>query len=74
MAGTRQMLKDRHWTGTVSNLLDVLGDWPVITSPSVQAKYGVSAPTAKSAIDRLVEIGVLTETTGLRQHFGEEIF
>lgn len=64
MAGIRQTLNDRHWSGAVSNLLDDLVDWPVITSPSVQEKYGVSAPTAKSAIDRLVEIGVLTETTG----------
>jgi Fic family protein len=64
MTAIRQMLNDRHWSGTVTNILDDLVTWPVITSPSVQMKYGVSPPTAKSAIDRLVEIGVLVETTG----------
>ncbi len=61
---TRQTLSERHWTGTVVSIVEDLVDWPVITSPFVQRKYGVSAPTAKSAIDRLCEIGVLHELTG----------
>jgi cell filamentation protein, protein adenylyltransferase len=64
LSSTRQTLIERHWTGTVANILEDLVTWPVISSVFVQAKYGVSAPTAKSVIDRLVEIGVLHEISG----------
>lgn len=64
MTSKRQLLNERHWTGTVASILEDLVDWPVITSSFVQKKYDVSAPTAKSAIDRLMEIGILHETTG----------
>jgi Fic family protein len=64
LADVRQKLNDRHWTGTVSSICEDLIDWPVISSPFVQRKYGVTAPTAKSAIDRLCEIGVIEEMTG----------
>jgi len=64
LADVRRMLNERHWSGTVANICEDLVDWPVITSSFTQQKYGVSAPTAKSAIDRLCEIGVLTEMTG----------
>lgn len=64
LVGIRQILNERHWSGTVSSIVEDLIDWPVITSSFVQEKYGVSPPTAKSAIDRLVEMGVLTEITG----------
>ncbi|MBR7741840.1 Fic family protein [Phycicoccus sp. BSK3Z-2] len=60
----RQTLNDRYWTGTIAKLVEDLVDWPVITASFVQEKYEVSAPTAKSAIDRLMESGVLRETTG----------
>ena len=61
MATVRQSLNERHWIGTVASICEDLVDWPIITSPFVQEKYDVSAPTAKSAIDRLCEIGVLEE-------------
>lgn len=64
LAGVRQELSERHWSGTVLSIVEDLVDWPVITSAFVQQKYGVSPPTAKSAIDRLCEIGVLAEITG----------
>lgn len=64
LAGVRQVLNERHWSGTVANISEDLVDWPVITSSFVQRKYSVSAPTAKSAIDRLLEVGVLQELTG----------
>jgi Fic family protein len=64
MADVRQKLNERHWSGTVATICEDLIDWPVITSTFVQRKYGVTAPTAKSAIDRLCEIGVLKELTG----------
>ncbi len=64
LAAIRQLLNERHWSGTVASIVEDLVDWPVITSSFVQQKYGVSPPTAKSAIDRLCELGVLTEITG----------
>ena len=64
LAGVRQQLYERHWSGTVGSIVEDLVDWPVITSSFVQSKYEVTAPTAKSAIDRLVEINVLSEMSG----------
>ena len=61
MSNVRQKFNERHWSGTVASICEDLVDWPVISSPFVQKKYGVSAPTAKSAIDRLCEIGVLED-------------
>lgn len=60
----RATMAEKHWSGTVISLFENLIDWPVITSAFVQETYDVSAPTAKSAIDRLVEIGVLRDLTG----------
>ncbi|MCA0331518.1 MAG: Fic family protein [Candidatus Nanopelagicales bacterium] len=72
VAGVRQTLNERGWHGTIASLVDDLIDWPVISASFVQDKYGVSAPTAKSTIDRLCEIGVLHELTGrsYRRVFG----
>lgn len=64
LASVRQILAEKHWTGTVVSIVEDLVDWPVINSAFVQQKYGVSAPTANSAIDRLVQIDVLEELTG----------
>jgi Fic family protein len=70
----RVSLNQRHWGGTIYRLAEDLIDWPVITMMFAAEKYGVSVPTAKSAIDRLVEIGVLTEMTGrsYRRVFGAQ--
>ncbi len=64
MADVRQQLNERHWSGTVASICEELIDWPVLSSTFVQKKYQVSAPTAKSAIDRLCEVGILREMTG----------
>ncbi|WP_344204330.1 Fic family protein [Aeromicrobium alkaliterrae] len=64
LANVRADLNERHWTGTVASICEDLIDWPVISNRFVQDRYGVSGPTAKSAIDRLVQIGVLRETSG----------
>jgi Fic family protein len=60
----RSELHRRQWGGTIFRLAEDLIDWPVITMRFAADKYEVSVPTAKSAIDRLVEIGVLEELTG----------
>lgn len=60
----RRKLNERHWSGVIAQVAEELIDWPVITVPFVRARYKCSGPTAKSAVDRLVEIGVLHEMTG----------
>ncbi|HEX3900938.1 MAG TPA: Fic/DOC family N-terminal domain-containing protein [Mycobacteriales bacterium] len=60
----RAQLNQRHWSGKIAVVAADLIDWPVVTMPFVRDHYGVSAPTAKGIVDRLVEIGVLTELTG----------
>ena len=57
-------IAERMWSGVISQIAGDLVEWPIITNRSVQDKYDVSAPTAKSAIDRLVELGAITELTG----------
>ncbi len=48
----------------VWKVADLLLRLPVIDSPTIQRLLGVPAPTALRAIDKLVEGGVLTETSG----------
>lgn len=64
LEAVRQQLSERHWSGTVLAIASALIDWPVITMSFAAERLGVSVPTAKSAIDRLVSIGVLEELTG----------
>lgn len=64
LESVRRDLSDRHWSGTILTIVGALIDWPVITMSFAAQKFGVSVPTAKSAIDRLVDIGVLKERTG----------
>lgn len=64
LSSARQQLIDRRWTGVIANLLEELIDWPVVKASWIQGRHSVSAPTANGAIQRLVEIGVLTEMTG----------
>jgi Fic family protein len=59
----RTQVNDRHWSGTVASILTDLIEWPIITSRFIQDKYEVSAPTAKSVLDRLLELGVLEQHT-----------
>lgn len=49
-------------------LIDDLFEWPATTSRRVQDRLVVSAPTARSAIDRLVNLGMLIEATGRERH------
>lgn len=64
IADLRGRLQSRNWSGTVIRLAEDLVDWPLITMGFAAERYGVSFPTAKNAVDRLVEIGVLSELTG----------
>lgn len=64
LANARQVLNERHWSGAIASVVEDLVDWPVITAPFVAAEYKVSAVTAKSVVDRLLEVGILKEMTG----------
>ena len=64
LSGARQQLIERRWTGVIANVLEELIEWPVVKASWIQDRYSVSAPTANGAIQRLVEIDVLTEMTG----------
>jgi len=64
LEGVRAALNERHWSGVIVKVAADLIDWPIVTASFIADHYDVSAPTAKSVIDRLVEIGVLTEMTG----------
>lgn len=58
-ADLRQRLGERHWTGTILSLAESLIEWPVVTVSFAAERFEVSFPTAKNAVDRLVEIGVI---------------
>jgi len=63
-ADVRGQLLERHWTGTIASVAENLIEWPVVTNTLLQQRFGVTAPTGQSAIDRLVDLGVLSEMTG----------
>jgi Fic family protein len=50
------------------SLLDLLLRQPVVTARVVTRELGVSAPTAQAALRRLVDDGVLLESTGHRRN------
>jgi Fic family protein len=64
LEGVRVALNERHWSGVIARVAADLIDWPIVTARFISDHYEVSAPTAKNVLDRLVEIGVLTEMTG----------
>ena len=63
LAEARVALNSRHWSGVVVQTVENLVDWPMISMPFVAEKYGVSVPTAKSAVDRLVEVEILKQVS-----------
>ncbi len=50
------------------SMLDLLLRQPVVTARVVMRELGVSAPTAQSALQRLVDDGILLESTGHRRN------
>ena len=47
-------------------LIEDLFKYPVLTIPSVQRKHSVSYPTAKSDVQRLIDLGILSEALDQR--------
>jgi Fic family protein len=65
-AGIRALIEHNRLRGMVVRLAEDLIDWPVVTATWASDAYGVTFPAANSAIERLVNLGVLTEMTGRR--------
>ena len=66
-AGWAEQLTAR--AGSASwGMLDLLLRQPVVTARVVVRELGVSAPTAQSALQRLVDDGILLESTGHRRN------
>jgi Fic family protein len=59
--GTRSSVLTAH-------LIDDLFEWPATTSRRVRERLEVSGPTARSTIERLVDLGMLVEATGRERH------
>lgn len=57
-------LNQRKYSGTIVSLANDLIEWPYISTKGVSLRYDVSQPAAQKAIDRLEELGYVTERTG----------
>lgn len=60
----REALRDAKARGVVLEIVDDLIGYPVITVSAAAGLHGVTFPPANSAIQKLVELGFLTEVTG----------
>ncbi len=60
----RGALRDAKARGVVLEIVDDLIGYPVITVSEAPGPHGVTFPPANSAIQKLVELGFLTEVTG----------
>ena len=57
----RDTLTKARASGTVIALADKLFESPILTIPNAQKKLNVSYPTAKRSVERLAEVGILTQ-------------
>lgn len=77
-AGWRDMLQQRERVpGWMLGLLDHLFERPILDAEEVQKKFDVSPPTARGALKRLEDLGILQEITGgkrNRMYAAEEIY
>ena len=62
----RALVRDHRLRGIAAVLAEDLIGHPVVTVPRTAKNYGVSYPAANTAIGRLVDLGLLRETTGGR--------
>ena len=65
-----------HESPRMPEIIERLFDNPFVDAPGLGRQFGVSYPTAKSDIDRLVNVGVLTETekSHPKTYLAREIF
>lgn len=57
-------LLERHASGSVTRLMEFLFSNPLITIPAAAGYLKVTYPAAKNAVEKLEEMGVLTERDG----------
>lgn len=62
--GMRQALREKRARGVVLDLVDDLIAYPMITVSAAAQMHQVTFPPANNAIQKLVELGFLTEITG----------
>jgi len=67
-AEVRQKLSDTRARGVVNNIAESLLGYPVITKSFAAELHNVTYPPASNAIETLVKLGVLRESTG--QQYG----
>lgn len=60
----RGLLQEKRVPGWMIGLIDKLFEMPFVDVEDVQDWFQVSAPTARQALIRLEELGILTEITG----------
>jgi Fic family protein len=65
-AELRDDLRKTRVTATALALVDHLFENPIVSASSVQRAFGVSAPTARTAIQTLERAGIVREITGRR--------
>lgn len=56
----RRRLTDRRSSANLIRLVEILFDTPLITAPLIEKRLGITYPSAKSNIDKLVKAGVLS--------------
>ncbi|HET8797835.1 MAG TPA: Fic family protein [Thermoanaerobaculia bacterium] len=54
------------WTGRMHRLIDGLFSNPIVSIPSLEKQLGVTYPTAKADVERLVEAKILTQLARAR--------
>lgn len=59
-----QRLRDDNLRGLAIQIAEDLIGYPVLTVPQVEERYGVSYQAANKAVKKLVQRGILSETTG----------
>ena len=64
MNSSRAKLDEKHWTGTIRQVLADLIAWPMTTITDVATRYNVSQVNATRVVNHLTEVGILTELTG----------
>ncbi len=60
----RRQLQKKRVSGILSGIVDSLFETPMISATDVQARFGVTHPTAMRALRKLVELNVVQEVAG----------
>jgi hypothetical protein len=73
----RKLVTQARSSALLLKLVDMLFEMPICTIPSVAERLGVHYPSAKNAVERLAQNGILSpvrETTYAKVFVAREIF